>query len=51
MVCEVIVDVMNHQVNRPFDYLIPDNLSFVEVGSRVFVPFGPRKLLGFVVKI
>ena len=52
MIASVIVDVKNRQVNREFDYLIPDELIYkVEEGSRVKVPFGPRNVLGFVVKI
>ncbi|SEN16204.1 primosomal protein N' [Lihuaxuella thermophila] len=49
-VAEVIVDVPSSATDRPFDYLIPEELaSEVHVGSRVQVPFGPRKLLGYVV--
>ncbi|TCP29128.1 replication restart DNA helicase PriA [Scopulibacillus darangshiensis] len=50
MIAKVIVDVPVSQTDRPFDYLIPDDLEpVVEPGMRVVVPFGPRKLLGFVV--
>src|SRR5664279_1688645 len=36
-------------LRKEFDYLIPAELeSRVEVGSRVQVPFGPRKVLGCV---
>jgi primosomal protein N' (replication factor Y) len=36
-------------LRKEFDYLIPPGLaSQVEVGSRVQVPFGPRKILGCV---
>ncbi len=49
-VAEVIVDVPASSTDHPFDYLIPEELvSEVHVGSRVQVPFGPRKLLGYVV--
>ena len=51
MVASVIVDVKNNQVNRAFDYDIPDKFSYLQKGSRVIVPFGPRKLLGFVIDI
>lgn len=51
MVCEVIVDIKNNQVNHPFDYLVPEDMEFVEKGCRVIVPFGSRKLLGFVINI
>jgi primosomal protein N' (replication factor Y) len=47
---QVIVDVPAKQTNRPFDYIVPDELrAWVGVGSRVGVPFGPRTLQGFVV--
>ncbi|WNQ13668.1 primosomal protein N' [Paenibacillus aurantius] len=50
MFAKVIVDVPAKQTNRPFDYTVPDSLSpWIEVGSRVGVPFGPRILQGFVV--
>ena len=36
-------------LRKEFDYLIPDELvGMVDVGSRVQVPFGPRKVLGCV---
>lgn len=50
MIAQVIVDVPASRMNRPFDYLVPDwHLPLLEVGSRVVVPFGPRKLQGYVV--
>ena len=52
MIAEVIVDVPAQATDRPFDYLVPKELeSEVRVGSRVHVPFGNRKLIGYVVKI
>lgn len=48
-VARVIVDVPSRDTDRTFDYIIPDRLQgWVEVGSRVAVPFGPRKLQGIV---
>ena len=35
----------------PFDYLLPDRLGEVGVGSVLLVPFGPRRLLGVVVDV
>src|SRR6266516_5249999 len=36
-------------LRKEFDYLIPPDLSEqIDVGSRVQVPFGPRKVLGCV---
>ncbi|MFI2857617.1 primosomal protein N' [Paenibacillus sp. JSM ZJ436] len=51
-VAKVIVDVPSKDTDRPFDYLIPKRLSpWVDVGSRVGVPFGNRTLQGFVVSL
>ncbi|WP_256761511.1 primosomal protein N' [Cohnella sp. WQ 127256] len=48
-VARVIVDVPSKETDRTFDYLIPERLNgWVEIGSRVAVPFGPRKLQGIV---
>jgi primosomal protein N' (replication factor Y) len=35
----------------PFDYLLSDRFSAVEVGTVLRVPFGPRRVLGVVVEI
>lgn len=52
MYVEVIVDIPSAQVNHPFDYAVPADLEdLVMLGSRVEVPFGNRKLMGFVVAI
>lgn len=48
----VIVDVPTRQTDRPFDYIIPKRWEdLVQTGMRVVVPFGPRKLQGFIVGI
>jgi primosomal protein N' (replication factor Y) len=52
MIAKVIVDVPTSRTNRPFDYLVPEWLQLlVAEGSRVVVPFGPRKLQGYVVAV
>ncbi|MCI9177102.1 MAG: hypothetical protein HFJ28_00570 [Clostridia bacterium] len=54
MIAEVILNSNAKQLNRVFDYEIPQDLaSKVKIGSRVFVPFGNRKALdeGFVVNM
>lgn len=51
-IAKVIVDVAAYPVDRPFDYLVPDEwVALIERGARVKVPFGPRNVLGFVVDI
>ncbi|MCY7692867.1 primosomal protein N' [Bacillus altitudinis] len=52
MIAEVIVDVTTKAIDRPFDYRVPDRFKgLVKTGMRVVVPFGPRKIQGFVTKI
>ena len=50
MIAQVIVDVAARQTDRVFEYHVPSDLEKeIKVGSRVVVPFGPRKVQGFVV--
>lgn len=50
MIAQVIVDVAARQTDRVFEYHIPSDIEKeIQVGSRVVVPFGPRKVQGFVV--
>jgi primosomal protein N' (replication factor Y) len=52
MYARVIVDVPARETNRPFDYAVPPEWrDWIEVGSRVSVPFGPRVVQGFVVAL
>ena len=51
MIAEIIVDVMSSEVDRVFDYDIPSSLADLTVGYRVLVPFGNRKIEGYVVGI
>lgn len=48
-IASVIVDVPAKQTDRAFDYKIPGHLEgVIQPGMRVIVPFGPRKIQGFV---
>lgn len=52
MIANVIVDIPAKNVDKAFDYKIPEDLeSVVKIGIRVEVPFGPRKIQGFVISI
>ena len=52
MIASVIIDILNKQVNRSFDYIIPEHLlCIVKKGYRVKVPFGKSVRLGFVIDI
>lgn len=51
-VASVVVDVPAKQTDRTFDYLIPEDfIETIKPGMRVIVPFGPRKVQGFVLEI
>lgn len=42
MIAEVIINSTVKSLNKTFDYEVPKNLK-VEIGSRVFIPFGKSK--------
>lgn len=47
---EIIVDVPARRVDRTFTYAVPGDLQpVIREGMRVKVPFGPRRVEGFVV--
>lgn len=48
MIAEVIVDISNSEVDRVFDYIADFS---IEIGMRVLVPFGHKKIEGFVIAI
>lgn len=48
--CEVIVDIAHEKLDRVFTYRVPDALTLVP-GMRVQVPFGPRKIEGYVIRL
>ncbi|HAQ08237.1 MAG TPA: primosomal protein N', partial [Bacillus bacterium] len=48
-IASVVVDVPAKQTDKTFDYKIPEHLlDVIKPGVRVIVPFGPRKIQGFV---
>lgn len=52
MIAKVIVDIPSKSVDFTFDYIIPVRLqSMIQIGMRVIVPFGPRTIQGYVMKI
>ncbi len=53
MVAEVIINTIAKELNKTYDYIIPDSiLNQIKIGSRVFVPFGKTKQKeGFVIGI
>ena len=50
MYAEVLVEIKAKAVDKTFTYKIPDGMKF-EAGVRVLVPFGKRRLEGFVLKV
>lgn len=50
MIAKIIVDVAQSAVDKIFEYNIPPHLP-IKKGDWVIVPFGPRKLGGFVLEI
>ena len=52
MVVGVLVEITNKNVDKIFDYEVPNNLiSSIKIGIRVSVPFGKMTLEGFVLEI
>ncbi len=50
MIVEVIIDVSNSEVDKVFDYKIPSFLLNKNlIGYRVLIPFGPRKIEGYII--
>lgn len=50
-IARVIVDVPASTVNQTFDYFVPDQFTqMLRPGMRVIIPFGPRKITGFVIE-
>lgn len=46
---EIIVDIAHSNVDRIFDYLLPEGMQ-VSPGSRVFVPFGRTRVEGILLR-
>lgn len=47
-IAQVMVDVPTVHIDSHFDYLIPEDLAGVAVGACVSVPFGSRRVVGYV---
>lgn len=50
MIAEVIVDLLHSNVDKIFDYILPEH-STITIGSRVLVPFAGRNIEGYVVAL
>ncbi|MEC9484579.1 MAG: primosomal protein N' [Candidatus Izemoplasma sp.] len=52
MIASVLVDIKVHQVDQTYDYRIPLVYEeLIDIGMRVIVPFGRRKVMGYVLDI
>ena len=50
MIAEVIVDISTSEIDKVFDYLIPEDLS-INLGDRVEVNFAGRNIEGIVINL
>lgn len=50
-IAHVLVNIPTRRINKLFSYAIPEPLSFVSEGWRVWVPFGARRVEGFITGI
>lgn len=50
-IADVFVNLPVKSIAKAYSYSIPEAYSFVGTGWRVFVPFGNRKLEGFIVNV
>ena len=48
-VAHVVVDIATRELDTPFDYLVPEEIDGVRVGSCVLVDFANRPAVGYVV--
>ena len=49
MIASVVIDAVMGSGDKVFDYLVPEEMeSRASIGARVFVPFGPRQVEGFI---
>ncbi len=52
LVAQVIVDVRTRDLDKPFDYLVPERLDGrIQAGHRVYVPFARQHVQGFVLVV
>jgi len=50
-IAQILVNIATKSINKAFSYIIPAHLDYVGVGWRVLVPFGNRKLEGFIIEV
>ena len=50
-IAEILVNIGTRSINKGFSYIIPVHFDYIDVGWRVLVPFGNRKLEGFIIGV
>jgi primosomal protein N' (replication factor Y) len=50
-IAQVWINIPVRTLDKTFSYVIPDKMDFIDTGWRVLVPFGNRKVEGFVVSV
>ncbi len=50
-IADVFVNIPVKSIAKAYTYIVPPSLAFIGVGWRVLVPFGGRKVEGFVVAV
>ena len=52
MYAEVLIEYSAKSIDKSFTYIIPDYLkNIIKVGMKVLVPFGPKVINGFVIRL
>ena len=51
MLAEIMANLPLKTINHSYTYRVPEEFSFIDVGWRVFVPFGNRRVEGFVIGV
>ena len=49
-ILKVLIEYRVSSLNTPFTYVCDDNVS-VDVGCRVYVPFGYQNIVGYVIEV
>ena len=50
-IAEVFVNIPVKSIAKAYSYLIPSDMDFLSAGWRVLVPFGGRRVEGFIVNV
>ena len=51
LVAEICANVQTKTINKNFSYAVPERLNFLREGWRVMIPFGGRKVDGFIMSV